>query len=126
MKNKLRDQDSDVRLAALDALIGIALENPCDLQCETFKEMSSRCGDKKLDIRRASSTGLARIYCRHVSSVVPSIEDIQESQMEISSCIRSEIISRLSFIPYFVLQMWGFPDAEQRHHIIQVTFSLFL
>ena len=76
LAKRLRDADVDVRLGALSRLIDLGIESPDVVSGSTFEEIGQRVKDKKLEVRRVALTGMARLYYRHISSTLPSIDSL--------------------------------------------------
>ena len=69
LMKRLKDTDTDVRLAALTALSSILLENPIKLTCETVHLMFDRVKDRNFEIRKLASETAGKGYYKHIASV---------------------------------------------------------
>ena len=136
LMKRLRDEDVDVRLGALSRLIELGMEFPDSLTVTTFKEIGKRVSDRKLEVRKLAVIGLSRMYLKHVSSVLPplsSINDMEDDKGKKTNqdgvdhmavfgmfepFLRKGILSRTSFIPGYVVNMWGY--TEMRPLIMQL------
>ena len=136
LMKRLRDEDVDVRLGALSRLIELGMEFPDSLTVTTFKEIGKRVSDRKLEVRKLAVIGLSRMYLKHVSSVLPPLSSINEMEDDkgkktnqesvdhmavfgmFEPFLRKDILSRTSFIPGYVVNMWGY--TEMRPLIMQL------
>ena len=119
MVKRLRDTDWEVRHAAVARLCEVAKEDPCALLPTTYLEIAERMKDRKPTVRRLALTSLARLYHKHLSSVRRPLDELPERELEEG---RTDMLERFSLVPGFVLSYWGWPDAEDRHLVIQVFF----
>ena len=140
---RLRDGNGDVRFAALGRLLDTAMEDPMNLSPEVFREMGERVKDKKQQVRKVAQIGLAKVYWRHVSlpalgfreshsSSSPSsggedqiIEDFGDKEeyaaaVADSMGVHIDIWKRISFVPGFIVNCWGYPDPLDKHLVIQL------
>jgi hypothetical protein len=139
---RLRDEVVDVRLSALTRLIEVGTENPDNLTVATFKEIGKRVSDRKLEVRKLAVVGLARMYSKHVSSLLPPLssycsklnsksnkEKDRERDRErdqsatpslsmFENSLKKDILERLGFVPGFVVNTWGY--VEMRPLIMQL------
>lgn len=131
---RLRDEVVDVRMSALSRLIEVGTENPDNLTVATFKEIGKRVSDRKLEVRKLAVVGLSRMYCRHVSSVLPplpsycdKVNKSRDRDRDVSttpslsmfeSTLKKGILDRLGFVPGFVVNTWGY--VEMRPLIMQL------
>lgn len=113
---RLRDVESDVRLRALTRLVEVATEDPRKLSSETFLEMIERAKDKKSEIRLGALNGMCRLYCKHISSLLPPISQ----DFSPSSIVPKDIWGRLGTVPSTLLNSWGYPDVSSKHLILQL------
>jgi hypothetical protein len=83
--------------------------------------MCERVKDKKLEIRKIAFQGLSKLYYRNISSMLPLLESLYESNastMEISNCINVEIFERLKLVPSYIIKCWNMP--ETKHSIMTI------
>ena len=118
---RLRDSDQEVRMAALSKLIDVTFQSPTKFTIDTFKEMGERVKDKKIDIKKIAMQGLCRMYSRHISSSLPSLDLIELSGSRIADSGNTELMQRLSFVPGLILNCWGFPELAMKHTVLQLT-----
>lgn len=107
----------------------------------TLQEMAERMKDKRLQIRKVSMIGLAKVYWKHVALFLEPIDlpstdrggknkkrnpssvgmKAHESCLyEYGSGVQPEVWQRLKFIPGFILSCWGYPDPEEKHLVLQL------
>ncbi len=143
MTKRLQDSDVAVRLAALTKLIDLALVDPLKLTVASFVEMGNRAKDRKEDVRRMAVQGLAKVYCKHLSSMLTPLtleSDLDNSPPtlstksktnksrgedrlaaeSISSGVPLDVQDRLLFVPSLVVNFWGYPDMPSKLLVLQV------
>ena len=90
----------------------------------TLREMAERMKDKKIQIRKIAMIGLAKVYWKHCAILLRPIDcgnDVEHSRHESGSGVPEEVWQRLSFIPGFILNCWGYPDPEERRLVLQLV-----
>lgn len=124
MAGRLKDPDERVRRSAVAKLIDWGLIHPITVSAETYREIGERVKDRKGDIKVLAMVGLARLYCRYISSTVPRLSEANMSKHSSSSSLRSlvdgDIYDRLSFIPGLIIKCWSFPDIHTKHLIVSL------
>lgn len=115
---KLRDPVEDVRLRAVQTLLNFAENNLLHLSMFALEELGERGKDKKFEIRREALLGLAKLYCRNISSQLLPLSN--ENLGTIASINPENILNRLNFVPTLVVKCWGYPEPSSKHLIIQL------
>ena len=113
LAKKLRDVDGDIRLATLNALIDIALDEPSAISAALYMEMAERMKDRRPDVRKLSLTGLAKVYSKHLCPL------FQPLTSGLSLLQNVAIADRLKPVPGFILSCWGYPDISTRHLVME-------
>lgn len=113
----MRDSDEHIRLAALSKLVDLAYAQPTCLSVATYIEMSERAKDKRHEVKRLAMVGLAKIYGRHISTVLPPLSGAGTS---LRTAVDPEVLSRLEFVPGLLLKCWSYPEMGSKHLILQL------
>ena len=112
------------------------MEDPVFLSVDIFREMGERVKDKKLQVRKVAQIGLAKVFWRHVSlpaTALPEDEgseqiwalgsdpEVRAEGLAASMGVSVEVWRRVSFVPGFLINCWGYPDPLDKHLVIQVN-----
>lgn len=116
---RLRDPDERIRLAALSKLIDLAYAQPSCLSAATYLEISERAKDRRLEVRRLTMVGLAKIYGRHVSMTLPPLSSAVGPSLR--AAVDADVLSKLEFVPGLLLKCWGYPEISSKHLILQLV-----
>jgi sister-chromatid-cohesion protein PDS5 len=121
---RLRDGEWEIRQAALIQLTEVALVNPLTLQQNTYVEMAERMKDRRPSIRRNAMHYMAKIYARHVSGVLCSIEDLSSLDSAVVGTfgLTADLWASLNIIPSYIISCWGYPEFIDKHLVIQVQY----
>jgi len=140
MCKRLRDGESAVRFASLGRLLDIAYEYPTYLSVETFRDMLERVKDKKPNVRKVALIGLSKVFFKHISVRALSFHNLgegdagsvpveyvygeegEERAREVADSlgISADIWTRLSIVPGYIINAWGYPDPENKHLVTQL------
>ena len=96
--------------------------------------MSERLKDKRADVRRCAMLGLAKIYSKHVSSLLPPLPsappDINDESVHneqvfskgfvVTNYINKSVWERLNKIPSALFNCLGYPDMSTRLCLMQL------
>lgn len=111
------------------------MEDPTHISPEVFREMGERVKDKKQQVRKVAQIGLSKVFWRHVSMpaigfgtsdndelLVGDSETDYEYSVAVAESmgVHPEIWRRISFVPGFIVNCWGYPDPLDKHLVIQV------
>jgi len=114
---RLVDADHDIRLLALNKLLEIAAVDLNKFSANTYKEIGGRFIDKKVEVKKTAMQGLAKLYFRNISSVLPPL-DTTNSNQDFKELVDRDALERLSFVPSHIVKCWTFPDLK--HLTIQL------
>jgi len=120
LMRRLKDGDADVRLAALNALGAVLVEDPLRLQVGSAMQLLERVKDRVYDVRKTALETVSKAYFRHLSSVcikpifhsTGGTANAALSMNQIISQIPSGIWERFEFVPGFLVNCWGFPEID--------------
>jgi sister-chromatid-cohesion protein PDS5 len=118
---RLQDSEPEIRYRALNVLLEIGTEDPLLLSPDSFKALGARIRDRKENIHSRAVRGLAQIYGKFVSSVLPPLSALGDGE-NIQGLVRPELLARLNDVPKHVVSYWGLPDLKHKHtvcHLLQ-------
>jgi sister-chromatid-cohesion protein PDS5 len=121
---RLRDGEWEIRQAALSNLCDVAMESAAYLDEETYRELAERMKDRRPSIRRSAMTLLARVYSRHVSGSLPSIEDFMANDALMAKGtfgVSTDTCRSLRIVPGYIIACWGYPEFTDRQLVIQLV-----
>lgn len=116
---RLKDAEFDVRSRVVKVMIDLALEDPNSLRQQILDELTHRFTDKRFEIRKMVMVGLSKVYHRHVSTLLPSLNN-ESSEANLDSYTSQETWEKLKSIPSLIVKCWGYEDFPTRHLAIQV------
>lgn len=118
---KLRDPEEDIRIKAVTNIVDITLQNPLFFKKEVLSEVGDRAKDKKIEVRKITLIGLAKIYNKFVcTSFSPFSDFIGKSTSAFFVTSQEEFLERFSFIPGIIINSWGFPEFSSKCLIIKL------
>ena len=119
---RLRDPDERVRMSALCKLVDLAYAHPTALSPATYAEMGERAKDKRPEVRRLVMVGLAKIYSRHISLVLPALSTLSQGMRvdSLREAVEPAILARLEFVPGMLMKCWGYPEMGTKHLVLQL------
>lgn len=95
---RLRDGDSDVRLQTLHTIFSLSQDNPLLFSVYSWKEVGQRIVDKKVEIRKLVLLSISKLYKKHFSSKLLSLDSLSSTLSEKFSSYAS-ISSSWFFFP---------------------------
>jgi hypothetical protein len=111
-------------MSALCKLVDLAYAHPTSLSAATYVEMGERAKDKRPEVRRLVMVGMAKIYGRHVSLVLPGLSSLSNKDARADSlreCVDTAVLARLEFIPGMLMKCWGYPEMGTKHLVLQLV-----
>jgi len=122
LTKRLRDPDERVRMSALCKLVDLAYAHPTALSPATYAEMGERAKDKRPEVRRLVMVGLAKIYGRHISLVLPALSALSQGMRvdSLREAVDPAILARLEFVPGMLMKCWGYPEMGTKHLVLQL------
>lgn len=109
-------------MSALCKLVDLAYAHPTALSPATYAEMGERAKDKRPEVRRLVMVGLAKIYGRHVSLVLPALSSLSQGMRadSLRETVDAAILARLDFVPGMLMKCWGYPEMGTKHLVLQL------
>ena len=114
---RLGDSDADIRLSALNIFFEIASLDLNHFSASTYAEFGRRFQDRKIEIKKTAMQGFAKIYSRHVSSLLPTLDTVDANQ-SIKDLVNQNALDRLGFVVSHIIKCWLCP--ELKHLTIQL------
>lgn len=110
-----------MRKSVVSKLWKVALDKGETLSPHTLEQLVDRVKDRIVDIRHQALIGSAKLFRKHVTSVLPTLQsssfaDIQASLDELPQSLQD----CLRAIPGKVLKAWGLADFPTKHLVISL------
>nr|CCA18963.1 sister chromatid cohesion protein PDS5 putative [Albugo laibachii Nc14]CCA24837.1 sister chromatid cohesion protein PDS5 putative [Albugo laibachii Nc14] len=121
---RLNDSEWEIRRAVVNEVCDLSANHLEIVSEECLRQVGERLKDKKLIIRREAMTGLSQVYAHHVSA--NWAQSKSKSNQRLLDMIPKDCLSKLGWIPDYVLKCFAYPQQELRLRVVQLLDDFIL